>query len=120
MNQAEPEDYRRQIGRGPSQVAIESIEVFETLITNAQGDERINEVVVGGDTVNSGEHQSDAVSQGEGGDIFDDFPEIGQKEDDSEDEEQVIIAGQHVGGTQHQIAHIPPASMACLSPSVMP
>ena len=96
VDQPEDEDHHQQVGHLHLQDALESIEVLEALVDDAQSDDRVDQPGVGGDSHQGGTQQGDAVAQGEGRDEAHDVADALEEEDDPEEEQQVVVAGDHV------------------------
>lgn|GEM_PF-2234612 len=67
---------------------------------------RINQVVIGGNAEQCGEHQGNGMADGEGGDELDDLAKARQKEHNTEQKQQMIIAAQHMGGAKPNVFQV--------------
>mmetsp|Transcript_53139 Transcript_53139/g.124389 ORF Transcript_53139/g.124389 Transcript_53139/m.124389 type:complete len:405 (+) Transcript_53139:1635-2849(+) len=106
VQQAEAEDDGQQVGRGAAEVLLETAVVVETLVDHADGDQRIDQPKVPRDLQEGRQDQRDAVAEREGGDELGDIHKPREEEHHAEQEEQVVIAGQHVAGSQADVLQV--------------
>ena len=106
VQQPEAEDHAEQVRRGHAEVLLEAAVVVEGLVHHAQRDHRVDQEVVPGDAPEGGEDQREAVAQREYGDELRHVPERGQEEHHAEQEQQVVVAAEHVRGAQADILQI--------------
>lgn len=97
MDESKAEDHPKQVGCVFLEDPLKSIEVLEPLVNDTDSDDRVDEVGVCADARQCCAQECDAVSHGEGGDEPHDISKTRQKEDHADQEQQVIVAGQHVG-----------------------
>ncbi len=98
MDESEDEDHGDEVGGFHVEVFFEAAEVVEAFVAYGEGDDGVNEVVVGTVADEGRTDEGDAVSEGEGGDEFYNIFEFGEEEHDAEEEEEVVVAGDHVDG----------------------
>ena len=96
MNQTEDEDHPDETGGTGVEVTLEPAQVVEGLVADGQRDHRINQIVVDRDAVEGREDQRDRMADSKGGDELDDVVEARQEEDHAEQEQQVVVASEHV------------------------
>src|SRR5215211_6268599 len=96
MDQAKPEDHRQSVRRLDSDTFPKTVKVVEALVDHRYGDHGIDQVVVRLDTEERRPEQRNAVANRERGDEFYDVPEPRQEEHHAKQEEQVVVARQHV------------------------
>ena len=106
MQQAETEHGRQQIRRLHAEVQLETAVVVEALVDHAEGDHGVDQVVVPGDLEEGRKDQRDAVAQGKDGDELRHLLERGQEEHHAEQEQQVVVAREHMAGTQPDVLQV--------------
>jgi hypothetical protein len=87
-------------------VPLEAAVVVEALVDHRQRDHRIDQPVVPGDAHERGQDQRDAVTHRERRDELGDVAEFREEEDHPEEEQQVVVAGDHVLGAQHRVLQV--------------
>ncbi len=103
MNQAEQEHHEQQVWCSDREHPLEAVEVLEAFVDDAHRDHRVDEVSVGADSCQGCTEQGDAVTHCEGGNKAQHIPKTVQKEQHSKQEQQVVVAGDHVLGTQPDV-----------------
>ena len=103
VNQSETEDHDQQAGRRDADPALKAIEVFKTLVHYGCGDHRVDQIMIGADACIGGEDQCERVAQGEGSDEFENIDETGQEEHHAEQEQQMVVTGEHVFGASPDV-----------------
>lgn len=98
VHQSENEDHRQQVRRRHVQELLKPAEILETLVDDGERNKRIDQVMIGGNTRDRRTDQHDGVSDRESRYELDDLDEIRQEKDDADQEQQVIVAGEHVLG----------------------
>src|SRR5947207_9727788 len=83
-----------------SEHRFEATEVIEGLIDHRETDDGVHQIRVDLDLEQHSGQQGDAVTDGEQRHIDDDVSHAIEKEDDAQDEEEVIVPGDHVFGTE--------------------
>lgn len=96
VNQPETKDGPEQIGRSRADVFFEAVEVIESLVADRERDDRVDQEIIRADVEQRGEDQRDAVPKGERGDELHDVFETREEEHHPEQEQQVIVTGEHV------------------------
>ena len=97
MDEAKTEYHPKQVGCISLEDTLKPAEVLETLVHDADSNDSVDEVGVCADASQCCAQECDAVAQGKGGDEPHDVSKTSQKEDHPKQEQQVIVAGQHVG-----------------------
>ena len=83
----------------------EPVHVLEGLVDNRETDDGVDEKRIRADASEHAEEQCDAVADGEQADVLDDVPEPVEKEDDADEEQEMVVSRDHVLGAQiHQRA----------------
>src|SRR5215211_1544064 len=100
MDQAKPEDHRQSVRWLDSDTSPKTVKVVKALVDHRYGDHGIDEVVVRLNTKERRPEQRNAVANRERGDEFYDVPEPRQEEHHAKQEEQVVVARQHVDGAR--------------------
>ena len=95
-----------QVGRCHLKVLLEAPVVVECLVHHAQRNDGVDQVVVPGDLEVSRQDQRDAVADGEHGDELRHILERGEEKHHAKQEQQVVVAGQHVAGTQPDVVDV--------------
>ena len=106
VNQSEHEHRHEQVGRLHLNVFPEPVEIVERLVTDGQGNHGIHEVVVRLDVQQRGEDQCEAMADREGRDKLHHIPQPRQKEHHAKQEEQMIVARQHVSRAEFEIFEV--------------
>src|SRR5829696_119438 len=100
MDQAKPEDHRQSVRWLDSDTFPKTVKVVKALVDHRYGDHGIDQVVVRLDTEERPPEQRNAVANRKRGDEFYDVSEPRQEEHHAEQEEQVVVARQHVDGAR--------------------
>ena len=102
MEQAEDEHGRARVGL-EAEESLEAVHVLERLVDDGEADDGVDEIRVGAHASEHADEQREAVAHGEETHVGDDVLQPVQKEDDADEEEQMVVAGDHVLGAQiHQ------------------
>lgn len=107
--QSESEHHVEQMGGVGLKISLETVEVLKTLVQHRQGNDRINQVVVGGNAEQRGADERDAVPQRERRDEAQDVLEIFEEKHHADQEQQMVVTGEHVFGTDENIGVQPAA-----------
>ncbi len=96
VDESEYEYCGDQVGGFHVEVFSEAVYVVEAFVTDGECDNGIYEEVVGLDPEEGGADECDAVSECEGCNELDDIFEFGEEEYDAEEEEEMVISGEHM------------------------
>lgn len=105
--QSESEHHVEQMRGVGLEISPETVEVLKTLVQHRQGNDRINQVVVGGNAEQRGADERDAVPQRERRDEAQDVLEIFEEKHHTDQEQQMVVTGEHVFGTDENIGDQP-------------
>ena len=85
---------------------LKSPVVVKALVNHADGNDGVHQIEVPSDLEVGRKNQGDAVPQCEHRDKFSDVLESGQKEDHTEQEQQMVISREHVACTQTHVLEV--------------
>ena len=95
------EDQHRELGVGlKTQKSFEPVHIVEGFVDHRETDDRIDQVRVRVDAPQNTRQQRDTVADGEQADVCHDVLEPVKKKDDTYQERQVVVSGEHVLGAQ--------------------
>ena len=100
----ETEDQHRRLGIGRyAEPGLEPVQIIDRLVDDRQADDRVDDVGVGANVEDDAEQQRGAVADREQRHIGTDVLQPIEEEDDPGQEQQMVVAGDHVLGPQIHI-----------------
>src|SRR5690349_1436152 len=95
VKQAEDEHRDARV-RLKAKEALEAIHVLERLVDDGEADDGVDEKRIGANAAEHSGEQRHAMADGEQTDVEEDVLESVEKEDDADEEEQMVVARHHV------------------------
>lgn len=103
VDQAKRKHDAKQVRRLDAKASAKTVEVVEALVDDRNRNHRVYQEGIGFHAIERRSNQRDAVTERKCRNECDDVPEFREKEHDAEQEQQVVVTGQHMTGAGPEI-----------------